>query len=136
MDSDHDIKTRVTTLEELKVKRKGEDCLVGDFRPIQSELGKRLVLQKDVTSIGRDRDNDIVLDSDSVSRRHAKLEHRDGYFYVIDLDSTNGTFVNDEPEPVNVASCARATRSRSATRSSSTCPDRTWKRSTTRRSSA
>jgi diguanylate cyclase (GGDEF)-like protein len=102
VDSDHDIKTRVTTLEELKVKRKGEDCLVVIYAPIQSELGKRHVLQKDVTSIGRDRDNDIVLDSDSVSRRHAKLEHRDGYFYVIDLDSTNGTFVNDEPEPVNV----------------------------------
>ncbi|MDH5674159.1 MAG: GGDEF domain-containing protein [Myxococcales bacterium] len=96
MDSDHDIKTRVTTLEELKVKRKGEDCLVVIYTPTQANLGQRYVLHKDVTSIGRDRENDIVLDSDSVSRRHAKLEHRDGHFYVIDLDSTNGTFLNDD----------------------------------------
>ncbi len=107
MDSDHDIKTRVTTLEELKVKRKGDDCLVVIYAPVQSDLGKRHVLHKELTSIGRDRDNDIVLDSDSVSRRHAKVEHRDGYFYVVDLDSTNGTFVNDEPEPVSACQLRR-----------------------------
>jgi len=107
VDSDHDIKTRVTTLEELKVKRKGDDCLVVIYAPIESNLGKRYVLQKDVTSIGRDRDNDIVLDSDSVSRRHAKLEHRDGHFFVVDLDSTNGTFVNDEQDPINVCQLRR-----------------------------
>ena len=103
MDSDHDIKTRVTTLEELKVKRKGDDCLVVIYAPIPTNLGKRYVLQKDATTIGRDRDNDIVLDSDSVSRRHAKLEHRDGHFFVLDLDSTNGTFLNDEPDPITVS---------------------------------
>ncbi|MFI5307125.1 MAG: diguanylate cyclase [Polyangiales bacterium] len=107
MDSDHDIKTRVTTLEELKVKRKGDDCLVVIYAPIQSDLGKRHVLHKELISIGRDRDNEIVLDSDSVSRRHAKVEHRDGYFYVVDLDSTNGTFVNDEPEPVTACQLRR-----------------------------
>jgi diguanylate cyclase (GGDEF)-like protein len=107
LDSDHDIKTRVTTLEELKVKRKGDDCLVVIYAPIPANLGKRYVLTKDVTSIGRDRDNDIVLDSDSVSRRHAKLEHREGNFYVVDLDSTNGTFLNDEPDPINVSQLRR-----------------------------
>lgn len=107
MDSDHDIKTRVTTLEELKVKRKGEDCLVVIYAASQTDLGKRHVLQKEVSSIGRDRDNDIVLDSDSVSRRHAKIEHRDGNFFVVDLDSTNGTFVNDEPEPVTASPLRR-----------------------------
>lgn len=101
MDSDHDIKTRVTTLEELQVKHKGDDCLVVIYAPVESDLGKRHLLQRDVTSIGRDRDNDIVLDSDSVSRRHARIELRDGAFFVIDLDSTNGTFINDQPEPVS-----------------------------------
>jgi diguanylate cyclase (GGDEF)-like protein len=51
-------------------------------------------------TIGRDRENDIVLDSDSVSRRHARVEHRDGRIYLTDLDSTNGTYVNDDNEPV------------------------------------
>jgi len=107
VDSDHDIKTRVTTLEELKVKRKGDDCLVVIYAPVESELGKRHVLHKDVATIGRDRDNDIVLDSDSVSRRHAKVEHRDGYFFAVDLDSTNGTFVNDDAEPVTTCQLRR-----------------------------
>jgi diguanylate cyclase (GGDEF)-like protein len=103
VDSDHDIKTRVTTLEELQVRHKGDDCLVVIYAPVESELGKRHVLQRDITSIGRDRENDIVLDSDSVSRRHARIELRDGAFFVVDLDSTNGTFVNDEPEPVTAS---------------------------------
>jgi diguanylate cyclase (GGDEF)-like protein len=107
VDSDHDIKTRVTTLEELKVKPKGDDCLVVIYAPVPSDLGKRHVLQKDAMSIGRDRDNDIVLDSDSVSRRHAKIEHRDRAFFVVDLDSTNGTFVNDDPEPVSMCQLRR-----------------------------
>jgi two-component system cell cycle response regulator len=100
VDSDHDIKTRVTTLEELKVQRKGDDCLVVIYAPVASELGRRHVLDKETITIGRDRENDIVLDSDSVSRRHARVEHRNGHIHVTDLDSTNGTYVNDEPDPI------------------------------------
>ena len=100
MESDHDIKTRVTTLEELKVQRKGDDCLVVIYAPVASDLGRRHVLDQEVITIGRDRENDIVLDSDSVSRRHARIEHRDGRIYLTDLDSTNGTYVNDDNEPV------------------------------------
>ena len=100
MESDHDIKTRVTTLEELKVQRKGDDCLVVIYAPVASDLGRRHVLDQEVITIGRDRENDIVLDSDSVSRRHARVEHREGRIYLTDLDSTNGTYVNDDNEPV------------------------------------
>ncbi|MET0385228.1 MAG: GGDEF domain-containing protein [Polyangiales bacterium] len=100
MDSDHDIKTRVTTLEELKVQRKGDDCLVVIYAPVPSDLGRRHVLDQELVTIGRDRENDIVLDSDSVSRRHARVEHREGRIYLTDLDSTNGTYVNDDSEPV------------------------------------
>lgn len=101
MDSDHDIKTRVTTLEELKVPREGADCLVIIYAPDETDYGRRHVLHKEVTSIGRDRENDIVLNSDSVSRRHARVEHRGEHIYIVDLDSTNGTFVNDSPDPVH-----------------------------------
>jgi len=100
VDSDHDIKTRVTTLEELKVTRQGDDQLVIIYAPYEGDLGKRYLLRNQVTSIGRDRDNDIVLDSDSVSRSHAKVEHRDGLVFALDLDSTNGTFLNDDAEPI------------------------------------
>jgi two-component system cell cycle response regulator len=107
VDSDHDIKTRVTTLEELKVQRKGDDCLVVIYAPVASELGRRHVLDKESLTIGRDRENDIVLDSDSVSRRHARIEHRNGAIHVTDLDSTNGTYVNDEPDPIQDAQLRR-----------------------------
>lgn len=101
MDSDHDIKTRVTTLEELKVPRQGADCLVIIYAPQESDYGRRHVLRNEVTTIGRDRENDIVLDSDSVSRRHARVEQRAGTICITDLESTNGTFVNDSPDPVS-----------------------------------
>ena len=107
MDSDYDVKTRVTGLEELKVRRAGQACLVVIHAPVQTDLGRRYVLDKKVTTIGRGRDNDIVLPSDCVSRRHSRLEQRDDQLHVIDLQSTNGTYVNDETSPVQDRALAR-----------------------------
>jgi hypothetical protein len=45
--------------------------------------------------IGRHPECDIVLAGPGVSRRHARLTFRDGAWIVQDLDSTNGTIVND-----------------------------------------
>ncbi|MGK7916566.1 MAG: FHA domain-containing protein [Prochloraceae cyanobacterium] len=45
-------------------------------------------------SIGRDASNDMSVDHPVVSRFHAKIIRQDGSFYIIDLNSTNGTFVN------------------------------------------
>lgn len=44
--------------------------------------------------IGRSRSCDIVLDDPTVSRRHARLIHRDGRWVLQDLASTNGTHLN------------------------------------------
>jgi pSer/pThr/pTyr-binding forkhead associated (FHA) protein len=46
--------------------------------------------------IGRQRDNDLVLEDPSVSRHHAEI-HRggDGSLTLVDLDSLNGVFVNE-----------------------------------------
>jgi len=96
VDSDYDIQTRITGLDQLKLRRVGEDCLVIIHAPVQTVLGRRHVLDRPITSIGRGRDNDIVLPSDCVSRRHVQLEHRADALYVVDLDSTNGTFINDD----------------------------------------
>ena len=53
-------------------------------------------LASQVTVIGRSTDADIVLDDAWVSRRHAEVHLIDGRARVIDLGSTNGTFVDGE----------------------------------------
>lgn len=110
MDSDYDIQTRVTGLDELKVRRPGEACLVVIHAPVQNDLGRRHVLDKDTTTVGRGRDNDIVLPSDCVSRRHARLEQRAGNLFVVDLASTNGTFINDDAHAVRERQLQRGDR--------------------------
>lgn len=61
----------------------------GDVSPT-FELGPGAV------QIGRVSDNDIVLPDPNVSRVHARLEPRDGSYLLTDMDSTNGTWVNEE----------------------------------------
>ncbi len=47
-------------------------------------------------TIGRSPDNDLVLNSSSVSRHHARLENRDGCWWLTDLGSQNGTCLNGQ----------------------------------------
>ncbi|MFK7992028.1 MAG: diguanylate cyclase [Sandaracinaceae bacterium] len=93
---DSDIKTRVTPLEELRPQRSGSDCLVVIYSSDQRQFGKRYVLGDEPLSVGRGGENRIMLDNDSVSRRHCRVERRNVTWYVVDLDSTNGTYVNDD----------------------------------------
>ena len=59
-------------------------------------LGDLTLTVNDSLSVGRGSDNDVVLGSKQVSRNHAVLSVLDGQLYVKDLDSSNGTFVNDQ----------------------------------------
>jgi len=92
-------KTRVTAVVQPvggEVVLKKDDCLVVIYTKEPTLLGKRFVLETQPTRIGRGADNQIVLDGDSVSRRHAHLERRGEAWVVVDDGSTNGTYVNDE----------------------------------------
>lgn len=51
---------------------------------------------RDVITIGRDQQNDIVITHPLASRRHATLERDSTGYIVRDLKSTNGTYVNGE----------------------------------------
>lgn len=47
-------------------------------------------------SLGRSGDNDFVLGSGEISRRHMRFLWEDGEIYVIDLNSSNGVYVNEQ----------------------------------------
>lgn len=85
--------TRVTKISKLKdMKVSGESCLVMIAGPF---LGKKYALvDEDEFTVGRDEKNFIVCDMDNVSRRHAQVVARVGKFFVRDLGSTNGTYLN------------------------------------------
>ncbi len=46
--------------------------------------------------MGRGADCEVVLRAASISRRHAQLEQEDGRWFIVDLDSRNGLFLEDE----------------------------------------
>jgi len=60
-----------------------------------SDDGKELVLQKPLVTIGTHEANDLVLTDPTVSRRHAVVEEKADGYVLRDLDSTNGTFLDN-----------------------------------------
>ncbi|MBI2252755.1 MAG: FHA domain-containing protein [Armatimonadetes bacterium] len=47
--------------------------------------------------IGRDKNNDFILPLDKfISRNHAQIKVKDGKYYIEDLKSANGTFINEK----------------------------------------
>src|SRR3954451_14720302 len=62
-----------------------------------SEAGRQLPLDS-VVDIAREPSLPLHLDADTqVSRRHARISAQNGQVVVEDLGSTNGTYVNDQP---------------------------------------
>jgi len=58
--------------------------------------GQRLSVKTPVVNIGRADYNDLVIPDESVSTAHAKLQRREGVWVLVDLDSTNGTFIDGD----------------------------------------
>jgi diguanylate cyclase (GGDEF)-like protein len=63
-------------------------------------MGTRYPLADTPVVIGRGNDCDIRINDHSVSRRHARVQPGADGYYAVDLQSTNGTFVNDVPASI------------------------------------
>jgi hypothetical protein len=75
------------------VNQKSGSCLEVMEGPL---AGKVIRLYDYPLVLGRRESCDIVFPDESVSRRHAMFEPRQGKWQITDLESTNGTFVNGE----------------------------------------
>jgi len=63
--------------------------------------GEQVTLTPAGLVIGRAADADLRLEDKLASRRHARIEPRSGHYVLSDLNSTNGTFVNERPAQVH-----------------------------------
>jgi hypothetical protein len=59
--------------------------------------GRIVALPSQMVSLGRAPDNDVVVGDPATSGHHGRIETRNGFFWISDLGSTNGTLVNGEP---------------------------------------
>jgi len=58
--------------------------------------GSTFLIERDVTTAGRDPESDVFLDDVTVSRKHAELRRQSDGFFIHDVGSLNGTYVNRE----------------------------------------
>lgn len=78
----------------IPVAPASDDCLVVVYQR-EGGAGRCIKLDRLPLRLGRDPDNELVLEDDGVSRRHARIERRSGRVVLMDVGSTNGTLLND-----------------------------------------
>ena len=59
------------------------------------DLGRRIPLGSEPIELGRAQNIAVPIDDDAASRKHAKIRRNADTYFVTDLGSTNGTYVND-----------------------------------------
>jgi hypothetical protein len=64
------------------------------------QRGEDFRLRDGQNTIGCDESSDVKLRGEGISARHASLRYREGVYSLTDLDSTNGTFLNDDPKTI------------------------------------
>jgi DNA-binding NtrC family response regulator len=65
------------------------------YSRLHAHLPSAVPFAAPIITLGRESDNTLSIPEAAVSRYHARFERRaDGYFWVVDAQSTNGTFVN------------------------------------------
>lgn len=92
-------KTKLIEIEEAAPAVGWLVCLSGRYK------GKDFRIKEGKNTIGNIKGCDIILEEEYISTRHANINHirKDGenIFILVDLDSANGTFLNDNEEPIS-----------------------------------
>jgi diguanylate cyclase (GGDEF)-like protein len=91
--------TWVTAPDRLVSATRRDACVVHIY-PTGPGMGARYPLSDAPMVLGRGNDCDIRINDHSVSRRHARIQPGADGYYAVDLQSTNGTFVNDVPASI------------------------------------
>jgi len=91
--------TWVTGPDRLVSTTRRDACVVHIY-PTGPGMGTRYALSDTPVVLGRGNDCDIRINDHSVSRRHARIQPGADGYYAVDLQSTNGTFVNDVPASI------------------------------------
>lgn len=60
----------------------------------RENLLREYEIKEEITTIGREATNVIVIADPSVSRQHATVEKKEDGYYLVDKNSSNGTFIN------------------------------------------
>ncbi|HEX9049130.1 MAG TPA: FHA domain-containing protein [Anaeromyxobacter sp.] len=88
--------TRAVTPQDLGRVAAPKAALVVVHSADRDQNGQRFALGEDDVTLGRDAANTVVVASDQASRRHARIFVSGGAHVLVDLDSTNGTFLNSK----------------------------------------
>lgn len=85
-----DLRSRITGKSEIKaplITIKGQD----DWDSIEKQFVKPEII------FGRDLDSDIIVPDETISIRHCKITYHHKQWWANDLNSTNGSFLNENP---------------------------------------
>ena len=66
------------------------------FNLLDNKKSQTTLIKSDITTIGRDPNSTLHINNINVSWNHAKIIYENGKYFLYDLNSTNGTFVNEK----------------------------------------
>jgi DNA-binding NtrC family response regulator len=90
----NDVPTGVSHSTEIQAKpQERQEVHPAQVRVKQGDTELLHEISSDTFTIGKDPSNGLVIQDRFISNRHLKVTHKNGLFHVVDLNSTNGTFL-------------------------------------------
>lgn len=85
----------------ILLAQKYKSPVVGWFVALDGQhKGEDFRLREGQNTVGSDASCDILLSDSTISAKHASLRYKEGKFVLTDLDSTNGSYLNDRADPI------------------------------------